>query len=378
MFLNEIQELSTGKYRQYLEKAKEMDKRRMLSLLVDMYMDYCGVSLGYRTVVYDLGWEVFLQYIRCGQTEFTGDEAFCEVMPRFNPEYTEEYDEYDVWFLDDDKYPPLCMEILDEYAGDDEKCAALCYGLFCKLVLRPNQEDEAEMWTAETLLDLMLHYRMIQTEHADDVEFLKHLHEKVVAVVKAFDMYVETVIVYNKTFKEETKFRIEDLFEGNFLSKRSKDEICALLQELAGLTGNRDFRKLHVKYDSGELTTHGIYSVLGAVFGKMLEYRGQLYGVNTFCLYAGSDFFRLPLLKRGNYIAEKLLEKYSMKTIKASEQKIDAVLLKFIGEKEPVSRKVLKEKFGFPDEYKREIKSSENSNIFCVYKWINKEYIDKT
>ena len=128
-FLGEIREVKTGKYRDYLEMGKQMDTRRMLTLLVDMFMSYCGVSLGYRTVVYDLGWAVFVQYAASEDAEFTGDEPFCTALSRLHPGYTEEYDEYDVGMLEDKEYPIFCMDILDEYAGDDEKCAAICYGL---------------------------------------------------------------------------------------------------------------------------------------------------------------------------------------------------------------------------------------------------------
>lgn len=130
-FLDEILKIQSEKFRNYLEMGKEMDKRHMLSWFVDMYIDYCGVSRGYRTVVYDLGWAVFIQYTENEHTEFTGKEAFCDVMKKLNPGYTEEYDKYDICLLDKEDYLPLCMEILDEYAGHDEKCAALCYGLHC-------------------------------------------------------------------------------------------------------------------------------------------------------------------------------------------------------------------------------------------------------
>ena len=134
MFFEELSETELEKLREYLEKGKQMDKRRILFLLVDMYMEYCGISAAYRTVVYDLGWEVFRQYASSEQTEFTGEEAFYTVMSRLNPEYTEEYDEYDIILLEDKNYPTYCMDILAEHDYDAEKCAAICYGLYCMML----------------------------------------------------------------------------------------------------------------------------------------------------------------------------------------------------------------------------------------------------
>ena len=136
-FKDQILELQPGKYRDYVEAGKQMDKRQALSLLVGMYMDYCGISMGYRTVVYDLGWATFKKYAECEKTEFTGDEPFCSVLSRLNQEYAEnaeKYDEYDIAIIDDDDdYLSFCMDILNEHEGDHECCAAICYGMNCFL-----------------------------------------------------------------------------------------------------------------------------------------------------------------------------------------------------------------------------------------------------
>jgi hypothetical protein len=84
-------------------------------------------------VVYDFGWAVFRQYAETEKTEFSGDESFCTVMEQINPAYTEEYDEYDVWYIEDGKYPLHCAGILEEYRHDSEKCAAFCYGFICRI-----------------------------------------------------------------------------------------------------------------------------------------------------------------------------------------------------------------------------------------------------
>jgi len=134
-FLEEIRELKHGKYRQYLEKGKDMDKRRILSLLIDMYMDFCGTSAGYRTVVYDLGEAVFDLYKEDEESEFTSDKYFNDVMHLLNPEFTEEHKKYTRYSdtPEEENYPSYCMNILEEYAANEEECATICYGLNCWL-----------------------------------------------------------------------------------------------------------------------------------------------------------------------------------------------------------------------------------------------------
>jgi hypothetical protein len=112
-----------------VDRGREMDKLCVMSLLTDRYMDFCSVSLGYRTVVYDMGWVVFDEYVKEGAGDFTGDESFCEVMGKINPRYTGKYDEYDVGLLPDEKTVEYAMDLYEE-AHDDVMCSVLSYGLF--------------------------------------------------------------------------------------------------------------------------------------------------------------------------------------------------------------------------------------------------------
>jgi hypothetical protein len=113
----------------YVNRGREMDKLYVMSLLIDQYMGYCHVSLGYRTVVYDMGWAVFNEYVKEGTNDFTGDESFCEVMGKINPAYTSEYDECDVWFLSNEKTIEYAMNLYEE-TRDDVMISVLSYGLF--------------------------------------------------------------------------------------------------------------------------------------------------------------------------------------------------------------------------------------------------------
>jgi hypothetical protein len=141
---NSITELREGQFRNYLEQGKQMKKRRILYLLVEMYMEYCGVSATYRTIAYDFGWSVFSRYAENEDTEFTGDESFCKIMSRFHPEYTDErYGDYDLLLIKEKEYPSVCMEMLEEQKYNAERCAAICYGYNCMLL---NENDDLFFW----------------------------------------------------------------------------------------------------------------------------------------------------------------------------------------------------------------------------------------
>lgn len=112
-----------------VEEGKQMDKLRVMSLLIDMYMDFCGVSLSRRTVVYNMGEMVFAEYVKEGKSDFTDEEHFCEIMGTINPNYTSEYDKYDICFIEDEKMIEIAMDLFEE-ERDSEMCATLCYGLF--------------------------------------------------------------------------------------------------------------------------------------------------------------------------------------------------------------------------------------------------------
>jgi hypothetical protein len=111
-----------------------MDKRRIMSLLTDLYMDSCALSLGCRTVAYNMGEAVFREYVKEGKSDFTGNEPFCDIMKAVNPNCTDEYDAYDICVIEDGNVVEYAMEIY-ENEKDSEMRSVLCYGLFLVMML---------------------------------------------------------------------------------------------------------------------------------------------------------------------------------------------------------------------------------------------------
>jgi len=111
----------------YQRKGYEMDKKRIMYLLSEMYMEYCGISLTYRTVVYDIGWKVKDEYVSDGNNEFDINDSFQKVMSKINPSYNIEDDVWDVASISNVEMIKCCFDMMAE--NDEEKCAALCYGI---------------------------------------------------------------------------------------------------------------------------------------------------------------------------------------------------------------------------------------------------------
>jgi predicted esterase YcpF (UPF0227 family) len=116
-----------------VDEGKQMDKLRVMSLLIDRYMDFCGISLGGRTVMYNMGESVFAEYVKEGKSNFTGEESFCEIMGIINPNYTSEYDKYDIWVLEDEHIVEAAMDMYEEERNGEMR-SVLCYGLFLTML----------------------------------------------------------------------------------------------------------------------------------------------------------------------------------------------------------------------------------------------------
>jgi len=317
-FLSEINEEKPGKFRDYLEAGKMMDKRRMLYLFVEMYMENCGISASYRTLAYDFGWTVFREYTTNEQTKFTGKESFCDVMSKLHPKYSDEvYGDYDVLWMKNREYPSLCMDMLEEYGNDPERCAAICYGMKNLLIDLSKSPKKRKIWTTKDLLRWILG------------EYQK---KQIIALLKAFDLY--------------GKRRITGFKEGDFLSKRSINEICTLLQDLAHLTGKKDFLKLQRNYEKKKISDDQLYRTLKELFSSILWYRQELYRVQ--CNYLSIWVKCFSFMHVGSIPIVSNLLGETDKKIDSLAQKLDEILLKIIGEREPVSEKDLIEKYGFP------------------------------
>jgi hypothetical protein len=139
-FRNRPKRLKT--FLQYAETGRTMNLRRILYLLADMYMRYCGISLSYRSLADYLGICVKKHYIGKGATEFRQDDSFNRILSRLHPDYSEEqFGRWDITALQTEQVVKYCIDAVCHEALGDEYCAALCFGLLIYV-----QYDEFYFW----------------------------------------------------------------------------------------------------------------------------------------------------------------------------------------------------------------------------------------
>jgi len=191
-----------------------------------------------------------------------------------------------------------------------------------------------KMWTTRMLLDYVVCSDIKTSKQAKNNLLLQNEHDKIVALLKAFDLYVEEKQAildkdYNKV-GEEYRFDMRDFLKGNFIRKRSKEEAISLLNEVVD---NNRLQQAQERYPEKD-----VYFFLSNVFKGLITFRRDL----QCCI----DYYNLahwPEIMTNKFV---LLD--SMKEIKPQANKIDIILLKIIGDKKPVSEKVLIKKYGFP------------------------------
>lgn len=158
---------------------------------------------------------------------------------------------------------------------------------------------------------------------------LEEEHAKIVVLLKAFDLYVEKKqSLFDKNYRkisERYGFDIGDFYCGNFIKKRSKEEINTLLKQLAE---DKIIRREYRSQMENE------YSFLGKVFRHLVDYRWRLQqSIDTLTYHHITETF---ILYRSHSVMEQQAEM------------INAALLKIIGHKKPIPEKVLVKKYGYP------------------------------
>lgn len=122
-------------FEKYAEEGEKMDVLEALRLLTKAYMQECGMSLGYRTVVYTAAemWQGDKLKAGCGNnfTEEQVKEPLVELMPFLCDEYDPEYyGKWDIGFgFSDEAFKEMSLDIIDEKEFDEDTLRALCWGI---------------------------------------------------------------------------------------------------------------------------------------------------------------------------------------------------------------------------------------------------------
>ena len=120
--------------RKYSIKAHPDNFIESLTVLTKAYMDQCGLSLTYRTLVEAAGqyWLELLQKSDHPLAEKARGHSFTGIMPDLSEEFNarkEHYWEYDVCCLDSEDVIDAIPYIMDEYEHDEKFKIAFCAGI---------------------------------------------------------------------------------------------------------------------------------------------------------------------------------------------------------------------------------------------------------
>lgn len=92
--------------KEYAKLGEVHDVMEALTLLTKAYISMCGISLGYRTVVYCAAepWLERLAWLDLPLSEMARKEAFVTLMPHITNEYNpERHDKYDITGMDEEE-----------------------------------------------------------------------------------------------------------------------------------------------------------------------------------------------------------------------------------------------------------------------------------
>lgn len=119
---------------EYSNKADANNFIESLTVLTQAYMDQCGLSLTYRTLVEAAGlyWLDLLKKSDHQLAEKARNSSFTGVMPYLSEEFNarkEHYWEYDICCPDSDDMIAAIPGIMDEYAHNEDFKIAFCAGI---------------------------------------------------------------------------------------------------------------------------------------------------------------------------------------------------------------------------------------------------------
>lgn len=105
---------------------------KALTLLTEAYVDLCGISLGYRTVVYCAAeaWLEKLAWLDLPLSKMARKEPFVHLMPHISKKYVaEKYDEYDIAPVEDASLIVICNQMIREKALDKTTLEVTSWGI---------------------------------------------------------------------------------------------------------------------------------------------------------------------------------------------------------------------------------------------------------
>ena len=104
---------------QNINEGSKIPPKQLLISLLQKYIEFCGISLGYRTIVYDFAWSILLEHPELWYEQET-QNGLCILADHFKeyiPGYNDSFDKFDVTVLNAVSYTHL--DAADERSSVD-------------------------------------------------------------------------------------------------------------------------------------------------------------------------------------------------------------------------------------------------------------------
>lgn len=116
----------------FAERGEKCDVMKALNLLTRAYISQCGISLGYRTLVYYAAesWQERIAWLDLPLSEMARKEAFVTLMPHVTNDYAPElYDDYDIIGMENDELIDMCNCVICGKESDRTTLEVLSWGI---------------------------------------------------------------------------------------------------------------------------------------------------------------------------------------------------------------------------------------------------------
>ncbi|MBJ2183490.1 MAG: hypothetical protein JFR38_03150 [Muribaculaceae bacterium] len=115
---------------EYANRAEEITPQRALDILIDIYIDNCGISAGERSLA-DYASEYWREKLSETMPQVAECDYFEDVMDLLSERFRanrEEITKYDIDFLSDEGLQEVCKEFI-EFSNNEEANTAVCAGV---------------------------------------------------------------------------------------------------------------------------------------------------------------------------------------------------------------------------------------------------------
>ena len=139
----------------YAKCGEQCDVMKALTLLTEAYVDLCGISLGYRTVVYCAAeaWLEKLAWLDLPLSKMARKEPFVHLMPHISKKYVaEKYDEYDIAPLQDAELLNIGSHMIRAKEFDQATLEVMSWGILKSIEEEKSLSQEIEVTAADGTL----------------------------------------------------------------------------------------------------------------------------------------------------------------------------------------------------------------------------------